>query len=287
MSPAERRRVTPDGWSLALSPPLALVVGVAASFVVAFVAALVWHTRWPNPADAEMMRWQEAATVRGDGIATAIADAVGPLVVLVVLAGVALAWRVKRWDAVVLALVAAPGTLVIELLLKQVVHRQRPDSGAALLYPSGHVAVATAAAVTAVLVAQGNAGTTADNHAHRLAGGLARGRHRRGASGADRPLRDRRHWRRRPRARRDLLGGAGDHRGVPIGAAYRGSIALPGRRDTSRPGTTNAFRATPRARTDLDDLGSTAAGSTGMPRVPRPSPPRPRRSRRQPGTPSN
>jgi membrane-associated phospholipid phosphatase len=74
--------------------------------------------------------------------------------VLVVLACAALAWRVKRWDAVALALVAAPGTLVIELLLKQVVHRQGPYSGAALLYPSGHVAVATAAAVTAVLVAR-------------------------------------------------------------------------------------------------------------------------------------
>ncbi len=46
----------------------------------------------------------------------------------------------------------APGTLVTELMLKQVVQRQRPDGGAALLYPSGHVAVATAAAVTAVLV---------------------------------------------------------------------------------------------------------------------------------------
>ena len=151
--PADRRKVTPDGRSLALSPPWTPAASVAASLLVALVAALVWHTRWPNPADAEMMRLQEAARVRGDGIATAIAYAVGPLVVLVVLAGVALAWRVRRWDAVVLALVAAPGTLVIELLLKQVVHRQRPD-GAALLYPSGHVAVATAAAVTAVLVAR-------------------------------------------------------------------------------------------------------------------------------------
>ena len=154
------RRVTPDGWSLALSPPLALVVGVAASFVVAFAAALVWHTSSPNPADAEMMRWQEAATVRGDGIATATAAAVGPLAALVVLACAALAWRVKRWDAVVLALVTAPGTLVIELLLKQVVHRQGPYSGAALLYPSGHVAVATAAAMTAVLVARATLAST-------------------------------------------------------------------------------------------------------------------------------
>src|SRR4029453_17574516 len=103
MPPAERRRVTPDGWTPALSPPWALVAGVAASCVVALVAALVWHTRWPNPADAEMMRWQEAVRARGDGIATPIVHAVGPLVLLAVLAGAALAWRVKRWDAVVLA----------------------------------------------------------------------------------------------------------------------------------------------------------------------------------------
>jgi undecaprenyl-diphosphatase len=129
-----------------------VVVGTVASFVVALLATLVWHTRSPNAADAEMMRWQEVARVRGDGVATAIAVAVGPLVALAVLAGVALAWRVKRWDAVVLVLVAAPGSLVVELLLKQGVHRQRPDGGAALLYPSGHVATMTAAAVATVLV---------------------------------------------------------------------------------------------------------------------------------------
>jgi undecaprenyl-diphosphatase len=98
------------------------------------------------------MRWQEAASSWGDGIATAIAFAVGPLVGLAVLACAVLAWRAKRWDAVVLALGAAPSTLAIEQLLKQVVHRQRPDGGESLLYPSGHVAAATAAAVTAVLV---------------------------------------------------------------------------------------------------------------------------------------
>jgi membrane-associated phospholipid phosphatase len=146
-----RRRGPRDGWSLPLSPRFALVAGVAAASVVVLVAALVWHTRRPNAADAEMMRWQEVARVWGDGIATTIVHAVGPLVVLAMLASAALAWRVKRWDAVVLALVAAPGTLVIELLLKQVVHRQRPG-GPDLLYPSGHVAAATAAAVTAVLV---------------------------------------------------------------------------------------------------------------------------------------
>jgi membrane-associated phospholipid phosphatase len=157
MLPAGRRRDWPDGRRRALSPPWALRVGVAASLVVALVAAVVWRTRRPNPADAEMMRWQEVARVRGDGVAAALTEAVGPLAVLVAVVGVALAWRARRWDAVLLALVAAPGTLAVELVLKQVVHRQRPDGGEALLYPSGHVAVATAAALTVVLVLRSTA----------------------------------------------------------------------------------------------------------------------------------
>ena len=135
-----------------LSWPWALVAGGVASSVVALVAAVVWHTHWPNSADAEMMRWQEGAWVWGDGIATTVSSATGPLVVLAVVASTALAWQARRWDAVVLALVTAPAALVIELLVKQLVDRQRPDGNGALLYPSGHVAVATAAALTAVLV---------------------------------------------------------------------------------------------------------------------------------------
>jgi undecaprenyl-diphosphatase len=152
MAHAERRGVTPTEWQPPLSPPGAPVASVAASFVAAILAAIVWHTRRPDPADAEMMRWQEAARLRADGIAPAIAHAVGPLVVLAALAAAAIAWRVKRWDAVVLALLAAPGALAMELLLKQLVHRQRPDGGGSLLFPSGHVAVATAVALTVVLV---------------------------------------------------------------------------------------------------------------------------------------
>lgn len=148
----ERALEPPAPPRVALSPLSALVTGVAASLVAGVVAAAVWHTRWPNAVDAEMMRWQEVARAQGDVIATAIAQAVGPSVVLVMLVGAALARRAKRWDVAMFAVVAVPGTLVVELLLKQVVHRQRPDGGEALLYPSGHVAVATAAAVTLVLV---------------------------------------------------------------------------------------------------------------------------------------
>jgi membrane-associated phospholipid phosphatase len=149
---AGRRNASSDTGNPALSPSWALVACGVATSVVVLVAAVVWHTSQPDPADAEMMRLQEAASVWGDGIATAIASGVGPLVVLAVVVGAALAWRFKRWDAVVLALAAAPAALAIELFLKQLVHRQRPDGSGSLLYPSGHVAVATAAAMTVVLV---------------------------------------------------------------------------------------------------------------------------------------
>jgi membrane-associated phospholipid phosphatase len=152
MGPAEHRGVTQDRRPLVPHPRLTLLVAIGSSVVVALLAALVWHTLRPDPVDAEMMRWQEGVTVRGNGIATVVATSVAPLAVLVVLAGAALAWRVKRWDAVVLALVATPGAYVVESLLKEVVHRQR-EGGADLLYPSGHVAVAAAAVGTVVLVA--------------------------------------------------------------------------------------------------------------------------------------
>ena len=226
--PADRRKVTPDGRSLALSPPWTPAASVAASLLVALVAALVWHTRWPNPADAELMRLQEAARVRGDGIATAIAYAVGPLVVLAVLgerraglAGQAVGRggarprrrpRYSRHRADAQTGGPPPATRRRRGAAVPVGPCRRRDRGGRDRCAGG----------------QGHAGTTADKGARRLAGGLARGRHRRGASGADRPLHDRRRWRRRPRARRDWMGGAGDYRGVPARPAHGGSIASSG-----------------------------------------------------------
>jgi membrane-associated phospholipid phosphatase len=151
MLPARRRRAGSGERRAALTPPWALRVGVAASLVVVLVAVVVWRTRRPDAADAELMYWQEVASVHADGAATAVTTAVGPLVVLAAVVAVAVAWRARRGDAALLALVAVPGTLAVELLLKQLVHRQRPG-GDALLFPSGHVAVATAAALTVVLV---------------------------------------------------------------------------------------------------------------------------------------
>jgi membrane-associated phospholipid phosphatase len=74
-----------------------------------------------------------------------------PVAVLTAMAGAAQAWLADRWDALVLALVAVPSTLCVKTVLKQLVHRQWPG-GLELLYPSGHLALATAAALVAVLV---------------------------------------------------------------------------------------------------------------------------------------
>jgi membrane-associated phospholipid phosphatase len=70
------------------------------------------------------------------------------------LAVAAFAWgTLRRLDAVVLALGSPAIVFAAEKLLKQVVARRSPGSGV-LLYPSGHLAVATALALTALLIAR-------------------------------------------------------------------------------------------------------------------------------------
>jgi len=135
----------------ALAPPWAAPVVAAALLVGSVLAALVWHATRLDRVDAWVMRWQEMAYEHGHGVAASVSDALAPVALLTVAAGAALAWRARRRDAAVLALVAIPTTLVVEVLLKRLVHRQWPG-GPALIFPSGHLAVATAAALTAVLV---------------------------------------------------------------------------------------------------------------------------------------
>jgi membrane-associated phospholipid phosphatase len=126
-------------------------VVAAALLVGSVLATLVWHATRLNPVDAWVLRWQEMAYDHGGGIAAIVSSALTPVALLTLAAGAALAWRAKRRDAAVLALVAVPTTVVVEVLLKRLVHRQWPG-GPALVFPSGHLAVATAAALTAVLV---------------------------------------------------------------------------------------------------------------------------------------
>jgi membrane-associated phospholipid phosphatase len=112
---------------------------------------MVWHASQLNPFDAWVLHWQELAYHRGHRVAAIISGTVLPVAVLTAVVGAAQAWVADRWDALVLALVTVPSTLFAKTMLKQLVHRQWPG-GPELLYPSGHLALATAAALVAVIV---------------------------------------------------------------------------------------------------------------------------------------
>lgn len=135
----------------ALAPPWAAPVAVVALLVGTLLAGLVWHATRLDPVDAWVMHWQELAYAHASGVAAIVSGTLPPVMLMTMVAGAALAWGAGRRDAVVLALTAAPATLAAEMLLKELVHRQW-NGDPALVFPSGHLAVATAAAVTAVLV---------------------------------------------------------------------------------------------------------------------------------------
>jgi membrane-associated phospholipid phosphatase len=151
MPASVRHRVDPAGRMPALAPPWAAAVAVAALTVGSLLAAVVWHARQLDPVDAGVMRWQQLVYPHGHRAAAIISGTVLPVAVVTTVAGAAVAWRAQRRDALVLALAAVPSTLGVNILLKRLVHRQWPG-GPELLYPSGHMALATAAALVAVLV---------------------------------------------------------------------------------------------------------------------------------------
>jgi membrane-associated phospholipid phosphatase len=149
--PSHERRGARAGSKPGLVPPWAVAVALAAFSAGVVITTLVWHSVQPDPFDAWVMRGQEAAYAHAGRIGRIVSGAVAPVVIGAMLASAALAWRVGRWEAVVLALTAVPGALGVEIVLKQLVHRQRPG-GPDLVYPSGHLAVASAACLTLVLV---------------------------------------------------------------------------------------------------------------------------------------
>jgi undecaprenyl-diphosphatase len=124
---------------------------VTAVVLVALLAALVWRATTVDRLDARVLRWQEIAQDHANTAAVIVSDTLVPVVVLTMLTAAAAAWRAERRDAVLLALAAAPAALTAEFLLKRLVYRQWPG-GSVPLFPSGHLTVATATAVTAVLV---------------------------------------------------------------------------------------------------------------------------------------
>jgi membrane-associated phospholipid phosphatase len=147
--PTGRPRVS-SAASARLAPPWAAAVALTALLSGSGLAALVWHATRLDPADAWILRWQELAFTQAGGLAAIVSATLKPVVLLTMVAGAVIGWRVKRRDLIVLALVALPATFAVEFLLKRLVHRQW-EGDPALLFPSGHAAMATAVALTAVL----------------------------------------------------------------------------------------------------------------------------------------
>jgi membrane-associated phospholipid phosphatase len=148
--------------STRLAPRWAPAVLAVALLVVVVLGALNWHSDRRGRVDAWAMREIPAHShgYQGFLVASAISDAVRPLVLGLTAATIMLlAWlRPRRRDALLLALLAPPVTLAAKGLLKEVV-ASRTSGGATLMYPSGHLAMATAVALTLLLVLRtGNVG---------------------------------------------------------------------------------------------------------------------------------
>jgi membrane-associated phospholipid phosphatase len=142
---------SPVGTAPPLAPRWAAPVAVTSVVLVGLLAALVWRATTLDWVDARVVRWQELAYDHAKTAAVIVSDTLPPVVFLTMLTAASAAWRAGRRDAAVLALTAAPAALAAELLLKRLVHRQWPD-GSGGMFPSGHVAVGTAAALTVVLI---------------------------------------------------------------------------------------------------------------------------------------
>jgi membrane-associated phospholipid phosphatase len=124
---------------------------VTAFVLGGLLAALVWRATTLNRVDAWVLRWQNVAFEHAKAAAVIVSDTLVPVVLVAMLTAAAAAWRAERRDAAVLALMAAPAAFAAEFALKRLVHRQW-GGGPPLMFPSGHLAVATAVAVTVVLV---------------------------------------------------------------------------------------------------------------------------------------
>jgi len=135
-----------------LAPPWAPGATVLAVLVTGLIAGLVWHSRQLPGLDAWVEDRLGARTDQQFQLAGEAAKGLRAFTVLGVVVAAAAAWIVlRRWNAVALALLAPAGTLAAELLLKPLVARRAPES-TTFHYPSGHVAVATALAVSLVLL---------------------------------------------------------------------------------------------------------------------------------------
>ena len=148
---ARRPRPAPPHHA-SLAPRWAPAAAVLGVLVTGLIAALVWHSRQLPGLDAWVEDRLGARTDLQFRLAGEVASGLRGITVLGVVAAAAGAWAVlRRWNGVALALLAPAATLAAELLLKPLVARRAPES-TTFHYPSGHVAVATALAVSLILL---------------------------------------------------------------------------------------------------------------------------------------
>jgi membrane-associated phospholipid phosphatase len=135
-----------------LAPPWAPLAATVAVLVTSVIARLVWHSDRLGAADAWGVRELEATS----GTVLLAARVVSAGLVSLAIAGslviAVFAWAAMRWrEAVLLALAAPALALAAEQVLKLFVQRRVPEADV-FHYPSGHLAVGTAVALSLVLV---------------------------------------------------------------------------------------------------------------------------------------
>jgi membrane-associated phospholipid phosphatase len=142
----------PADGSIRLAPPWAAVAITVAALITGSVGALVWRSERLGSIDAWALRELAAHSYREFQLASGIAASLQPVVIFGTMAIAILAWVVlRRWNGVILSLAAPAVTFAVEKLLKQLVARRSPGVSV-FLYPSGHLAVATALVLTLILV---------------------------------------------------------------------------------------------------------------------------------------
>jgi membrane-associated phospholipid phosphatase len=135
-----------------LAPPWAPVAAALAILATVVLSGLVWHSTRLSGLDAWVLHLLGAHSEQQFRLATEVATGLRALTVGGIVVTAVVAWMaLRRWNAVALAVLAPATTLAVEKLLKPVVARRAPGS-LVFHYPSGHVAVATALALSLVLI---------------------------------------------------------------------------------------------------------------------------------------
>jgi membrane-associated phospholipid phosphatase len=142
----------PADGSIRLAPPWAAAIITVAVLITGGVGALVWRSERLGSIDAWALRELGAHSYREFQLASGVAASLRPVAIFGTTALAVLAWvALRRWNGVILSLAAPAVTFAVEKVLKQLVARRSPGASV-FLYPSGHLAVATALVLTLILV---------------------------------------------------------------------------------------------------------------------------------------